>query len=79
MFCHISTIYIFTYYFFLVKEIYLLTLDRNVLSWKLDFVLMILSWKLGRVCLHAESGREKRRVQLWGGAVGADSRKEASG
>lgn len=30
-----------------------------------------------RVRLHAESGREKRRVQLWCGAAGADSREEA--
>lgn len=32
-----------------------------------------------RVRLHAEGGREERRVQLRGGAVGADSGSEAGG
>lgn len=32
-----------------------------------------------RIRLHTESGREKRRVQLWCSTAGADSREEASG
>jgi len=32
-----------------------------------------------RVCLHVESGREKRCVQLRGGAAGADNREKTSG
>lgn len=32
-----------------------------------------------RVCIHAEGGRKERRLQLWGGAAGADNGAKTGG